>query len=345
MEGSYKDGKKVGQWVLIFNNQEKGGGCYNDEGLKNGCWTELHEKYNEQCQISIKGQYINGIKSNSWIITYQDKHLGGGDYEESQKTGHWIEVYENFNDRCQIILEGEYIKGQKSGQWITKLRESSVEQFQLIIGQGNYKDGLKIGEWIDIDLNYELTNQITYCGEYQNGRKLGFWQIKQNQVVIGGGVYLLGAIKDGQWVELDDNFSDLCQIFYSGQYKNGIKNGDWEIKMRSKNNLNDIIFQGGGKYLQGVQIGIWRELSQNSWNDCQIIYEGSYENGKKYGKWDTYVQQDSSIQKKTLEGGGQYNIKGLKDGPWIDLSESIWNPQQSLIVQKFQSGLSLKNSS
>ncbi|CAD8117663.1 unnamed protein product [Paramecium primaurelia] len=55
-----------------------------------------------------------------------------------------------------------------------------VQQCKCISGGGSYdeEDGeIKIGKWIELKEGFSKDSQILYQGEYQNGKKLGRWEI------------------------------------------------------------------------------------------------------------------------------------------------------------------------
>ncbi|CAD8212989.1 unnamed protein product [Paramecium octaurelia] len=348
-EGSYQEGQRVGQWAIKLMDQNIGGGFYDQNGLKINIWTEIHEKYNKCNRISYIGEYLSGKKINVWKIQNNSDQIGGGLYEDGLKSGKWVEIHESFQDNFQIIIEGEYDKGKKSGIWTSKIRQPSSTQFRTMqvkmmdCGGGNYNDGLKTGEWIDLDQNYEKINQISYHGQYQEGKKVQIWDIKtNNNDKIGGGAYLITGEKHGEWIELDDNFRNLCQLINKGAYQNGKKVGKWTIQlMESKEQIEDI---GGGEYDdQGRQIKSWTELYQNFWKDCRVIFEGKYQDGKKQGEWQSLFYQNSN-QDYVKFGGGSYN-RGLKDGPWIEFQEQILKPQEYTKVSKYKNGLEINQKS
>lgn len=54
---------------------------------------------------------------------------------------------------------------------------------QNVSGGGAYDeegDGIKIGKWIELQNKFDCYNQITYTGEYVNGKKVGIW-VEQGQ--------------------------------------------------------------------------------------------------------------------------------------------------------------------
>ncbi|CAD8072671.1 unnamed protein product [Paramecium primaurelia] len=277
-------------------------------------------------------QIIKVIKQEKDYIKTVRNVVNGQKFTRIFQSDYFLIILSTF----MILLEGNYHKGKKTGEWITKVRQPPLEQL-INTGGGYYDNGLKTGQWIELDQNYEKINQITYSGKYQDGKKVEIWEIKSKNIKIGGGKYLFSGEKDGEWIELDDNFRDLCQIVHKGVYQNGKKIGNWVIQFRDENNQ---IFAniGGGQYNdEGIQIDMWTELYQNFWRDCRIVFKGKYQNGKKEGKWNSCFQSDPNKDYE-LFAGGCYN-QGLKNGPWIEFQEKSWNPQQNLIVSQYSNGI------
>ncbi|CAD8116483.1 unnamed protein product [Paramecium primaurelia] len=68
--------------------------------------------------------------------------------------------------------------------------------------------------WVELfDGFYEYSQVIIY-GEYQNGKRVGRWDLDMFGEVVGGGTYDDNGNKIGQWIDLSDDYG----------YKNGKKN-------------------------------------------------------------------------------------------------------------------------
>ncbi|CAD8213744.1 unnamed protein product [Paramecium pentaurelia] len=103
-------------------------------------------------------------------------------------------------------------------------------------------NGFKSVKWIDLDNQFYRSQftfkEITYDGNYQNGKKVGRWDIwlkvsdkkqKKKMFFSGGGSYDKGGngIKQGTWVENYQGFNDSFQVMKNGDYQNGKKIGIW----------------------------------------------------------------------------------------------------------------------
>ncbi|CAD8123139.1 unnamed protein product [Paramecium sonneborni] len=238
--------------------------------------------------------------------------------------------------KCRQIYKNVY-SGQQccyDGWWNTG-KES------IKIGGGCYDqqgDGIKIGKWIELDDGFYEKKQVTYKGVYKNGIKVGRWNafwISEFQM-LGGGCYdeQGEGIKIGKWIDLDDGFNEKKQVFYKGEYQNGSKVGRW----------NTILISGiicGGCYDNKgneIKIGKWIDLDEAFNEQKQVIYDGEYMNGKKVGRWKTYLisARQTGGGCYDEQGGGCYDEQGGKIGKWIDLCDVYQRKQQVFYAGEYK---------
>lgn len=53
----------------------------------------------------------------------------------------------------------------------------------MVSGGGSFDEqgyGIKIGKWVELIDGFGLNGQVTYIGEYINGKKVGRWNITFN---------------------------------------------------------------------------------------------------------------------------------------------------------------------
>ncbi|CAD8130674.1 unnamed protein product [Paramecium sonneborni] len=89
--GDYNEGLKIGMWKILIRKvwrlcrkytiDFRGGGNFNENGLKTGMWLEV-EDYRSPTIILQQGIYQNGMKIGKWEINSQHKIIGGGNYNE-----------------------------------------------------------------------------------------------------------------------------------------------------------------------------------------------------------------------------------------------------------------------
>ncbi|CAD8213449.1 unnamed protein product [Paramecium pentaurelia] len=329
--GEYSNGIKIGKWSINLEEQIIDGGYYNEQGMKQGIWIDLDENYSDGCQIFQIGSYQNGVKVFQWQTNYQNKIIGGGYYnEKGEKIKKWIDLQFNFSSYCFIRYQGEYQDGIKQQCWNILEKENQI-------GCGFYNNnGIKIGMWINLFDNFSNDCLVTEIGIYENGQKSKQWNIFYRDQVIAGGYYNEDHNKDGNWIDLYENFSNYSLIKYAGRYQNGRKILIWQTyykqKIMQESKQQNICFRGGGFYNDnGQKNGQWIDLHENYYKYCQIKYEGMYQKGKKQGKWNTTF-------KNQIIGGGIY-LYGKKNGLWIDLDENYNDDDQKIKQGEYLNGL------
>ncbi|CAD8196820.1 unnamed protein product [Paramecium octaurelia] len=383
--GDYDNGIRVKNWKYIYDNKEIGSGDYNENGERNGKWQEPWERFWQHSQLQYIGQYKNGKKVGKWDIQSKENkdtkplkflhnsHFSGGGLYDAEgnglKQGNWIELSEGFFKESQVTYNGQYKNGKKVGGWdICKIEKGVLFGLKFKkIGGGVYDgyNGMKQGNWVEIFDGFYKDSQVTYSGQYKNGKKVCRWDIffnenedkrlnlkMQNYIVAlitfvfsGGGEYDDG-IKQGDWIEISDGFFKDSQITYRGQYKNGKKVARWDIWYKESWDNGKYLKIGGGVYDEGgneFKQGHWIDLSNGFFRDSQIIYEGQYLNGKKIDRWDICNIQKSILNdtiKSQKIGGGLYEaINQTRTGNWITLSNEFSNTNQIIYHGEYKSGI------
>ncbi|CAD8129054.1 unnamed protein product [Paramecium sonneborni] len=239
---------------------------------------------------------MNGMKIGRWDIMYKNdfekgyQQIGGGSYDlegNQKKIGKWTELDGGFDCQQQFTYNGEYNKnGMKVGKWdIISINYGEYEQIiqNKFSGGGQYdQEGnqQKIGKWTELD-----KKQFIHNGEYNmNGMKVGRWDIKSliygEYKQIGGGSYDQegNQKKIGKWTELDEEFRNMKQITYNGEY-----------------NMNEMkIGRCHSKWLIQFERLKSRYLDRNDWqqkNERKEILELKQQNMRKLN-----IQQVSILQ-------------------------------------------------
>ncbi|CAD8129907.1 unnamed protein product [Paramecium sonneborni] len=76
--------------------------------------------------------------------------------------------------------------------------------------------------WVELSEEFNDDSQVTYNGDYKNGKKVGMWDIVARVRKIGGVLYTEGdSTKIGSWIELSEGFKCISQVTYKGEYKSG----------------------------------------------------------------------------------------------------------------------------
>ncbi|CAD8214876.1 unnamed protein product [Paramecium octaurelia] len=370
-QGEYKSCKKFGRWdvswINPYNNKPELIGCetYDEQGngIQVGNQIELSDEFNVNSQVIYNGEYQNGKKVGRWDIMYREhsnytfKLIGGGLYDElgeGMKVGKWIELFDGFYNHKQVTQCGQYKSGKKVGRWDIMFRDNSNYPFQLIGGGSYYLicEGIKLGKWIELSEGFDNHSQVTYIGEYKNGKKVGRWDIMFREhsnhqfEMIGGGLFddKCNQIKQGRWIELSDDFQKLSSVIYDGQYQNGKKVGRWDILLLDFREKKNLLIGGGlfNKQEFPLKQGRWIEVSDGFQHNYQVTYIGDYQNGKKVGRWNIMFREDSSYRFKLI-GGGSYGEKSnqIKQGKWIELQHQLQLVFNLIFYGEFNNGIKI----
>ncbi|CAD8157760.1 unnamed protein product [Paramecium octaurelia] len=306
--GIYKNGKKIKEWVQIYQNKIVGAGTYNDNSVKAGDWTDLHENFFDWCQVTHEGKYKNGIKKGQWKTIFEQKTIAQVTYKEGGiKDGDWSETFNNFSVNNQTKYICKYNDGKP-------LKQLYIIDKLTAIGGGTFNEnGMKNWKWVEIHENYQDYGRVFYEGIYNNDRKEGKWHSIYNGYLIGGGSYQFG-LKVNNWIDLHEHFQDSCQVSFKGEYKNGKKVKKWDTFYKQ-----DI--KGGGLYDENeYKNGRWIILDENFGSLCQVTWSGQYSKGIRFGRWEIYF-------KDQIIGGGIYDYNGIKQGQWVELHSQFWDQQ------------------
>ncbi|MFA4851990.1 MAG: hypothetical protein WC868_09575 [Bacteroidales bacterium] len=202
-----------------------GKGIVDEQGLKQGAWTE----YYDTGELKEQGKYVNGLKTGDWKFYYRNGKIEQtGTYLKNEKPdGKWKWYYENTNllrdeiysegvengllteysDSGTVITKGEYIDGLEQGFWVYQLGDIKME--------GSYKDGKRDDIW-----KYYFNNGTPYfTGRYlddnPDGKHIIYWD---NGKIMEEGYYVMGK-REGEWYKY---YYDGA-LFLITTYKNGIE--------------------------------------------------------------------------------------------------------------------------
>ncbi|CAD8130671.1 unnamed protein product [Paramecium sonneborni] len=248
---------------------------------------------------------------------------------------HKQEVYRNFEQAQFLVWNGKYGRDDKKiGKWSAFWMEDD----KIKVGGGWFdNNGQKYGKWIELSENYSKVSKLTYVGQYNNGIRIGQWDIYYNDTIIGLGVYNQKGMKNGEWTILHENFWNRCQIIYIGQFLDGKRISEWKTFYRFSYKDSFNFFSSGQYNQSGKKIGEWNEFDENFWHDHEVISCGKYDSGKKIGKW-IIKFRNFFYEQFQIIGGGNYDENGKKIGKWIELSEYFLSNCQTFLIGEYENG-------
>ncbi|CAD8143975.1 unnamed protein product [Paramecium pentaurelia] len=338
LQGPLLLGLKHGEYFQIgaMKFDEKAG-LWKDEGK------QLFRSIQNLKWLFQTTQFQYEIKSQGQIIYLKDGTILGEENRDKMVPSlNNVFINRNLEQVKHLSWIGQYKQNyQKQGKWIPIWRGENLE------AGGTYNvEGIKEGQWKELSSNYCDFCKVFYVGEYIKGKKVGKWNINFEEQIIEGGFYNQIEMKQGKWTELGDSFWNQSQIFFIGEYKKGLKVGNWNINYRY-HKLYDQKRIGGGYFSQnGEKTGEWIELHPNFFvskiSSCQVTFHGTYQNGIKIGEWLAIFQEFSNSEERII-GRGFYNKNGLKIGKWIDVVDKFWIFCQVTEVGEYNEGRRIKN--
>lgn len=157
---------------------------------------------------------------------------------------------------------GEYKEGIKIGEW------KYYDEAETLIEKGNYIAGKKSGQWFC----YHDNGLLKSIGWYKNGKKTGAWGIFYND-----GSTMQGEVwKDGKLISVTEFYALDGDILPRGTLKDG--NGNRFVYNKNRKLIEISNYQGG--LLHG--------LYESFYSNGKTKQKGNYDKGQKVGEWEQY---------------------------------------------------------
>ena len=228
--------------------------------------------------ITVRGQFINGLKNGLWhFYSKTGKIQEINDYHLDTLDG----IYQTYFPSGEKKTIGSYNKGQKHGKWIWATENKNFEM------TGSFVNGEQDDEW-----NYYFSSgELSYVAHFSLGKRSGDWVY----YFVDGSIFKKGSYKkdskSGLWTTNYENGKTLM----SGKYLNGLEQGDWVNYWDNGATKNEASFKSG------ELDGEWKSYSPEG----VLLLSGFYKNGLKVKEWKSY---DGKGHLLTLE-----NFKVIKD--------------------------------
>lgn len=201
---------------------------------------------------------------------------------ENERTGFWVEYYDNGNIRSK----GEYKNGMKTGKWEYFYYNGQLEQTGSyindvphglwttfcdngnIIKKGSYLNGREDGEFVEYTCMGELLKKISF----DEGLKSGDYELHINNFIEKG--QYIDDLKVGKW-QTFYNDDKIREVLY---FENDLENGKFTKYYFNGN----VMIQG--QFVNGKREGLWNFFDQNGIKYLTIEYKNGEEikyNGKR----------------------------------------------------------------
>ena len=283
-------GNPIGYWKIT---NQKGDlvakGMYDDYNQRTGEWQYYLSPLAQYTkEPDVLGSYENGLMQGEWIVTESRSKISmRGNFEEGVMNGVWL----MYDQKGKKLSKGEYLDGIRHGRWI-------IYHDNLPMLMGMYENGEKIGTW---QLDYFLEKGTVHVkGEftYSEGRQEGVVDIYKvenhprlgkNEYLVGTGSFLNGK-KTGRWIQYSPGLKG--EIIEIGHYDgDGLKTGLWETTIDGqsyqKSSFNDGLRQG---------------YFESYYDNGNSKYVTSFEQGLETGAYKSYYEDG------TLKEEGGYTI-------------------------------------
>ena len=292
-KGSYKKGRKHGEWVWALENKDKEmTGSFLD-GNQHGEWNY----YFSTGELSYVAHFKQGARSGNWIYSFKDGSLfKKGSYKNDLKTGLWITQYEN----GKVLLSGAYHFGLEKGEWLNywdngtlknqtffksgKLNGSwnSFSPEGSLLLSGTYSMGLKSKEWKTFDSKGHLLKLENY--------KIIKEDHESSEVVVVGRKMSVSVLHGKFEAYSEDDYT----LKASGVYKKGEKNGTF-IDYYPGGVVPTIVAQ----YKKGALHGLFQQFGRQG----GIRHQIQYKEGIKDGSFLIFNSSGKIVVRKEFSNG------------------------------------------
>lgn len=277
LSGSYKNGRKVGEWRYYYYTGKIEKICNFDEDRLNG----KYQYFYDNGQVTVEGYYKNGLKNGLWTwYTKFGLRDMAGNFKDEQQDGDWTYWYPT----GELSYTAKYKMGLKDGTWNYFYKDGS--KFKV----GNFSNDEKHGLW---ETWYE-NGKLLMSGKYVNGKEEGVWINNWDNGKLKNTTTFKQGVMHGEWKSYTYNGT----LKLTGFYKNGHKNKEW-IEYFENGRQKDISHFKVVKIKSKVEYGPMKdrvryesvkegEFVSFSAKDFKMTEAGKYKNGEKDGQWIDY---------------------------------------------------------
>lgn len=277
LSGSYKNGRKIGEWRYYYYTGKIEKICNYDEDRLNG----KYQYFYDNGQVTAEGFYKNGLKNGlwTWYTKFGQRDMSGN-FKDEQQDGDWTYWYPT----GELSYTAKYKMGLKDGTWNYFYKDGS--KFKV----GNFSNDEKHGLW---ETWYE-NGKLLMSGKYINGKEEGVWINNWDNGKLKNTTTFKQGVMHGEWKSYTYNGT----LKLTGFYKNGHKNKEW-IEYFENGRQKDISHYKVVKIKSKVEYGPMKdrvryesvkegEFVSFSAKDFKMTEAGKYKNGEKDGQWIDY---------------------------------------------------------
>lgn len=161
-EGEYRNGEYDGRWLWYYPD----GNLRMRQEYYKGKLDGESVEYDDSARIIAKGRYEEGLEEGHWTF-FRNEEFVEGDYRMGERHGLW-RTYWNLNGKKgKLSFQGRYTGGLPDGQ------HRYFNEEGVMVEEGYYRLGKRIGVWIRYDKDGEPAVRIRYDENEEESRYNG----------------------------------------------------------------------------------------------------------------------------------------------------------------------------
>ena len=248
---NYKNGLRSGEWTYFYKEgtKFKQGTFAND--LKNGEWKTWYEDET----LLMQGTYIDGKEQGEWNNFWENGKLKNkATFKSGQLNGEWLSFYPKGTQK----LIGKYSNDMKVGEWqefFDNGKPKDASTYKLFkkkskMDYGIMKDHVVMESKLHGEsISYSAKDfRKTEEGDYKEGLKDGEW----TAYYPGGKTpAVVTNYKKGELHGTLSQYSRRGKVLSEIQYKDGLKHGSFKIYDKRGRVLSEKKFEHGMQVIEG----------------------------------------------------------------------------------------------
>jgi antitoxin component YwqK of YwqJK toxin-antitoxin module len=247
----YKEGLKSGMWSYLYKNGKKFKEGTFDKDLKNGAWKTWYE----DGTLLMEGTYLNGKEEGKWNNHWESGDLkNSATFKQGKLEGEWLSFYPNGKQK----LIGKYSDNMKVGEWTEHFdngKVKNVNNYKLLkmktkMDYGLMKDHVVMESQLHgVSTSYSSKDfRLTEEGNYKEGVKDGEWIAYHpgGKLAAVSSNYKSGKL-DGTLKQFDRRGNLMSQV----DYKDGLKHGSFIVYDKRGNVMSEKKFANGMQIIEG----------------------------------------------------------------------------------------------
>lgn len=247
----YAEDKKTGEWSYFYKNGKKFKKGTFENDLKNGTWRTWYEDET----LLMEGDYLNGKEEGEWNNYWETGDLKNkASFKLGELNGEWNSYYPN----GKLKLNGKYADNMKVGEWTAFFdngRAKDMMTYKLFkkkskVDYGFMKNRVVMESKLHgHSVSYSSKDfKMTEEGDYKEGLKDGEWIAYYPG---GRNPAVVSQYKSGELHGKMQQFTRRGKIMSEIDYKDGLKHGKFKIYDKKGDVISERTFEHGMQIIEG----------------------------------------------------------------------------------------------